>query len=158
MDESIKEKIKAIDDEIAKLEDKLRQLRGDRCVLERENSGYFIVNCYDGDGDYWDEYLTIMGPTTEEEAKKKANELNGDLCADDDYWPGTLPPYFEISKDQFGLYVVWARLKEAWRAVPYQFGDLQIAISNQIEANLSKIENEKVRKYGESFIHINKYR
>lgn len=158
MDENIKEKIKAIDDEIAKLEDKLYQLRGDRCVLERENSGYFIVNCYDGDGDYWDEYLTIMGLTTEEEAKKKAIELNGDIFADDDYWPGTLPPYFEVSKEQYQLYVDWARLKEAWRAVPNKFGDLEIAISNQIKAVMSKIENEKIRNYGDSFIHINKYR
>ena len=157
MRENIKEQVAAIDNEIAKLEDKLQELRGDRRVLERENSGYFIVNCYDGNGDYWDEYLTVMGLSTEEEAKKKAIELNGDLWAYDDYWPGTLPPYFEVSKEQYQLYVDWARLEEALRAMPNSFNKLNSAIRDEIRTVLSKIENEKVREYGGSFIHISKY-
>ena len=161
MENNVKERITAIDNEMKALEEKMNTLRNERWKLAQENSGFFIVNEYCGDGDQWDEHLYPLGITTEEKAKEIAKELNG-LEDDDDYWLGCLPPYFEVSSEQYGLFKNWEHLKDAEQALKWCSGhvieDIRMDVIDQIRAILSEIDNEKITRHGDDgtrgFIHI----
>lgn len=155
----IKEKLVEIKKQLVDLDEQRWELESKRNELIKENSGYYIVNRFVGDGDYWDEYLYPIGLTTEEKAIKTARELNDDNDIGgiaDDFWMGSLPPYFEVSKEQYALYGIWMRLEKAENLLtPYynsSFLSINIELRDMIAEIRSKIDNEDVRKL--NFIHV----
>lgn len=106
------ERIKEIENEIEKLEDKIWDLKCERDELYKENAQYFIVNIFRGDGNYWDEYLWPIGFVTEAEARELADKNNPEQDIDE-CWMGSTPAYFAVSKEVFDLYVRWRDLRRA---------------------------------------------
>lgn len=143
------ERIKEIENKIYELEIEIHELSCEKNKLYKENVQYFIGNILIGDGNYWDEYLWPIGVVTEEEARNWAKENNPEQDIDE-YWMGSKPAYFAVSKEEFNLYKKWNALKRAGILILSSKADDQIY--ELICSEIGKIRAELGIK--RSYIHM----
>ena len=157
MENNVRERITEIEKELKDLDIKTWELKRERDELSKELKGWFIGNRYYGNGDYWDEYLYPLGFITEEEARKWADEHNDYSPTCGDYWLGCVPAYYEVTKDEYDLYIKWQQLRRAYRFIPdrpaSEYLPICDAITSKINEIVSSLSNKEIGEHS-SFIHI----
>ena len=107
MSKELSEQIKEIDRQIEELEKKRYELR-------KQNTGHFIGVVKIGDGDYWDEYYTLLPHMSEEEVVEFCREHSSKYftVSEDLTW-------FEVDMEQYTKYLDWYWLDKAYNDLFY---------------------------------------
>lgn len=145
-----RERIKEIENRLCEINSERWKLERERDELAKQYKGWYIVNRFVGDGDYWDEYLHPLGFVTEETAENWVNEHSD---YDAEYWVGVFPPYVEVSKEEYDKYCDWQKLQRVLQIMPTrkQYLDMRDLICTVIDDLKSTLLNDNKRY---SFIHI----
>ena len=148
MSKELSEQIKEIDKQIEELEERRYELR-------KQNTGNFIGVVKIGDGDYWDEYYTLLPYMSEEEVIEFCREHSSKYftVSEDLTW-------FEVDMEQYTKYLDWYWLDKAYDdlfyvvpRIPTKFKDIYKDLKqlcNSLEDILKDVHKELGIDYPES--------
>lgn len=107
MSKELSEQIREIDRQIEELEEKRYELR-------KQNTGNFIGVVKIGDGNYWDEYYTLLPHMSEEEVIEFCREKSSEYFDSDEGLS-----WFEVDIKQYNRYLDWYNLERTYDYLLY---------------------------------------